>query len=154
MDPMADKESLPYSMTHVARDLLVDAGANLDSGESTLQALQTVLSRFHDHLRLRIGDGGFRSLLELAQKRTLRRHPGLEALIVSSGSNPFFEGPDAPRPEEWESEIGEGLVGLLGEALTLIQQLARDQDWKLVELWPGLKDLDERDALQRPEGPD
>ena len=148
---MTQAKSVTPEILRVAEELLSQNGADLSTGGETLEAAQKVFRRFYEHLRPRIGDGGFRSMLQLAHRRAMATHPALESFIVQSDSNPFL-GETTPVPEsDPVSDVSQGLVRVLAESLCLMEELAQDQDWDLVELWPGLKALEDHDVSLLPD---
>lgn len=151
---MMDARAVTPEVLQVARSLLTEHGADLGAVEPTFEATQTVLRQLYEHLRPRIGDGGFRSVLQLAHRRAVATHPALEALIVQADTNPFLgEVPPATAKGDGD-DLCQGFVQVVGEALCLIRELGQDQDWGLVELWPGLKALEEENVPLRPDPED
>jgi hypothetical protein len=135
----------------VARQLLAENGADPLSFDATYKAAQKVFRRFYDHLCPRIGDGAFRSMLQLAHRRAMRRKPVLGRFIVQSDANPFLGETPSSVEDVDEAELCEGLTHLLAESLESLRDLGRDQDWSLVELWPGLELLHRHGPTSRPE---
>jgi hypothetical protein len=135
----------------VARKMLGENGADPLSFEATFEAAQKVFRRFYDHLRPRIGDGAFRSMLQLAHRRAMRRKPVLGRFIVQSEANPFLGEASSSVEGADEADLCEGLTHLLAESLVSLRDLGRDQDWGLVELWPGLDLLHRHGLTSRPE---
>lgn len=134
-----------------ARELLTEAGADLASVEKTAAAAQGLFRRIYEHLTPRIGDGAFRSLLQLAHRRALKDHPVLDSTLVQAEENPFLGDVSLALEDSPSAEACEALVQVVAESLTLLRALARDQDWDLVELWPGLKALEERGIPVQPD---
>jgi hypothetical protein len=137
----------------VAEDLLSQRGGHLSSLRSTSQALEAVLQDFHEHLNLRIGDEGFRTVLQLAQRRALSDHPVLEKLIPETVENQFLGNSFEIVGGEHDRAGCQALVDLLGEALLLLRELGRDQDWEIADLWPGLKAMDDAGIELEPNDP-
>lgn len=135
----------------IARELLGEGGADFSSFDDTFATAQRIIRRFYDHLRPRMGDGAFRSMLQLAHRTAMTKQPVLGDFIVQSDANPFL-GEATPSIEEAdEATLCEGLTHLLAEFLLLMRDLGQDQDWGLVELWPGLKALHRSGVTLDPE---
>jgi hypothetical protein len=137
-------------VTGLARDLLADEGADFSSLRNVLHALEVVLGRFHGHLRVLIGDGGFRSLIGLAHFRALQEHSCLEEILINPQGKPFLTMTTLASRDESDSRPTDALAALLAETIVLLRTLARDQDWSIAELWPGVRALKEAGLPLRP----
>ena len=135
---VSDSDSEEPGLVQAAKDLLRDGGLNDASAETTLRAVQDTLCRFHEHLRPRLGEGGFRAIVELAHQRAIHSHAVLETVVVESDHPRVLRPRSSRLSSTTEETLGAALVHLLAEVLGLIREVARDQDWNLVEIWPGL----------------
>lgn len=136
----------------LARELLADGGAEPTSFSAVRAALDSVLASFHGHLKGLIGEGGFRSLLALSQRRAMESFPVLEKVLVEQDGRLSLVDPRDAGASEKEEALAMALVALLAEFLVLVRGLARDQDWSVVNLWPELAPLKAAGLFPRPEG--
>ncbi len=138
------------NLRELARALLEEHGADLSSGDSTGKALGEILRAYHRRLSALVGDGGFLSLLELAGRQALPEHPALEPFLSSVSIEAILD-PGGKGPASGSGEEGAAaLSDFLGQLLSLLRGLGRDQDWAVVELWPGLRALEEAGLLDEP----
>jgi DNA-binding NarL/FixJ family response regulator len=154
-----DRASAPPELLGIAREILAqgaaavgseEGGTGSPSPETMVAAAERVFGRFHVRLASLAGNGGFRSLLELAHLRTVGSHSVLEGMHVTpelglslhsgsrEGATPTREGASNHEPDTADAALSNALTALLAEVLALLRTLARDQDWTVVDLWPGL----------------
>jgi hypothetical protein len=138
------------SLLSLSKDLISEAGTDLLSASGSLAGAASVLEDLHQHLRGLIGDRGYASLMGLSRQRALGSHPILEALRISGDGRLSME-PMAFAEAELQEEFPGAIVAFLAETLVLVRDLARDQDWSLVPLWPQLDRLEAEGLLRSPE---
>jgi len=142
--------SVSPELAKAARNLLAEAGAREDAWEEILPACRVVFQRFHEHLQPRLGEGGFRALLELAHRRSVRAHPVLEKLVIYPEGDSILQVAGSFRAETEGRPLVSGLVHFLGNTVALIRHIAKDQDWELVDPWPGLGPLEKEGVPLQP----
>lgn len=147
----------------IAREILAEGAGALGSEEdqpgspspeAMVAAAERVFGQVHARLASLAGDGGFRSLLELAHLRTVGSHPVLEGMHATpdlglslqfgsrEGATPTCAGAPDHKPDAADAALSDAMTALLAEVLGLLRTLARDQDWTVVDLWPGLQALE------------